>query len=169
MFLLVCQQAQGPLLSRFKPRSNGAHATGEIILGHQPALEHGMDECEQLSFRAGDLAIHGLCKLILRAAPLQSRKHPANRETLAHRDQTRFPGWVWIGDAVAWCNDIHSFSSRRMASSRAIRPTSMSLPAFIRRPFHVARYGQDGAPCGPGERLRFCQAAAGQYQSCSRV
>src|SRR3984893_8631138 len=65
-----------------------------------------MDECEQLTFWSRHLAIHGVCKLILSSAPLQGRKRPANRETLAHCDKTRFPRWVRIGDAVKWRNDI---------------------------------------------------------------
>src|ERR1700730_7960061 len=65
-----------------------------------------MDEREQLAFWSGHLAIHGICKLILSSAPLQGRKRPANRETLAHCLETRFPWRVGIGDAVAWRNGV---------------------------------------------------------------
>src|ERR1700691_5772495 len=65
-----------------------------------------MDQCEQLTFRRRNLAIDGVSKLILSSAPIKSRKRTADRETLAHADQTGFPRRIRIGDAVAWRNDI---------------------------------------------------------------
>src|SRR4051794_22697155 len=65
-----------------------------------------MDEREQLTFWSRNLVIHGFSQLILSVAPLQRRKHPANRETLAHSDKTRFPRWVRVGDAVTRRNNI---------------------------------------------------------------
>src|SRR6478736_9463013 len=93
-------------LNGIKPRPNSAHAAGEILLGYQLAAKHGMDERKQLTFWSRNVAIHGFGKLILSFAALQSRKHPANRETLAHSDKTRFPRRVRIGDAVTWRKNI---------------------------------------------------------------
>src|SRR5215831_1785510 len=93
-------------LNRFQPRSNGTHAAGEFPLGHQATVEHGMDKCEQLTFRRRNVAIHGLCKLVLSSAPVQGWKRTADVETVAHGGQTRLPRWIRIGDAVTRRQDL---------------------------------------------------------------
>src|SRR5258705_5818337 len=65
-----------------------------------------MDGCEQLTLRRGNFAIHGRGKLILGSEPVQRWQRPADRETLAHRGQARFPRRIWIGNAITWRNDI---------------------------------------------------------------
>jgi hypothetical protein len=65
-------------LNCFKPRSNGTHSVGEFSLGYQPAAEHRMDQCEQLTLRRRNVAIHRLSKLVLSSAPIKGRKRPAD-------------------------------------------------------------------------------------------
>ncbi|MDO8434008.1 MAG: hypothetical protein Q7S58_16540 [Candidatus Binatus sp.] len=65
-------------LSLFKPRSNGTHAADEIAFGYQTAAEHDVNKCEQLTLWRRNVAIHGLCKLILGSAPVECRERPAN-------------------------------------------------------------------------------------------
>jgi len=65
-----------------------------------------MDECEQLTLRGRNLNIDGISKLILSSSSVKSGKRPADCETLTHSDQTGFPRWIRITDAVAWRNDI---------------------------------------------------------------
>src|SRR5208282_1194349 len=101
MFLLAA-------LSRFKPRSNGTHAAREIAFGYQAALEHDVNECEQLTLWRRNVAIHGLCKLILGLAPVERRKRPANCKAVARCDETCFPRWIRIGNAVTWRKHIPS-------------------------------------------------------------
>ncbi|MGO9452200.1 MAG: hypothetical protein ACLQDV_14325 [Candidatus Binataceae bacterium] len=87
-------------LSRFKPRSNGTHAAREIAFGYQTAAEHDVNECEQLTLWRRNIAIHGLCKLILGSAPVECRERPANCKAVARCDETCFPRWIRIGNAV---------------------------------------------------------------------
>lgn len=97
-------------LNRFQPRSNITHAAGEIPLAHQATTEHGMGKCEQLTFWRRNVAIHGLCKLILSSAPIQGRKRAADPETVAHCDKTRFPRWIRIGDGITRRKHIPSLT-----------------------------------------------------------
>ena len=102
MFLLAA-------LSRFQPRSNGTHAADEIALGYQTAAEHDVNKCEQLTLRRRNVAIDGLCKLILGSSPVECRKRPANCKAVAHCDETCFPGWIRIGNAVTWRKHVPGF------------------------------------------------------------
>src|SRR5437899_4445642 len=53
------------------------------------------------------LHLHGALPIC--SAPLQRRQRPADRETLAHRDQAGFPRRIRIGNAVTWRNQIPGF------------------------------------------------------------
>src|SRR5271163_4134778 len=130
-----------------------------------------MDQCEQLTFRSRNLAIYGFCKLILGVAPLQGRKRPANRETLARGDETRSPRRGGIGDAVTWRNDIplFPFAPYRLEQCDPAKVHVTPHAHSAAFPCCGALWTGRRAPCGPGERLPFGQAAAGQRQSYSRV
>jgi len=99
-----------PILKRPQTRSNCTYSAGEILLHDEATAEHRMDKCEQLTLWRRNPAIHDLCKLILSSAPVGRRKHPADRETFAHCNKTRFPRWIGISDAATWRNDIPSLS-----------------------------------------------------------
>jgi len=58
------------LLTGFKPGSDGTDLTGEVLLGKEPAADHDVSKCEELTFRIRNFAVHCL-KLILGVTPLE--------------------------------------------------------------------------------------------------
>ena len=146
-----------------------SHSVGKFSLGYQPTTEHRMDQREELTFRRRNVAIHCVSKLVFSSAPIKSRQRPADCQTLVHSDQTCFPRWVRIGDAVARRDDIPLLPFAPYGLKEVIGLTSTSLLAFIPRPLGAANFRQGGGLCGSGERLSFDRVAAGQRQSCSLV
>src|SRR5690349_2023068 len=59
-----------------------------------------MDEGKQLTFRRRNFIIDVIRELILSLAPVKGRKRPANREALAHSNQTAFPRRIGIRDPI---------------------------------------------------------------------